>query len=146
VVTALVALTLFGVVAFLSQTVPGQGIVVNEILSRVRAQLAGELSIGEIRSETLLAGLTLTDVRLDAEGGVPVLSADSIVIRYSLLSLIAGNPRIRATTLHGLALEIAPQPDGDALNVERILARGDSSGGSGAAAPLGLGRISIRGG
>ncbi|MGE0158837.1 MAG: translocation/assembly module TamB domain-containing protein [Gemmatimonadales bacterium] len=143
--TALVLLVLAGAFVFLSQTAPGQRIVVNEILRRVRAELAGELRVGDIHSQTLVAGVTLEDVRLDAQGGVPVLTADSVVLRYSLLSLIAGSPRIRSTTLHGLDLEIAPHPDEDVLNLQRILAPGDgSASGTSGGSPLGLGRISVR--
>src|SRR5262245_8971201 len=58
--TVLVLLVLaVSTVAFASQTSTGQRIVVNEVLSRLRAELAGELVVGEIRSPTLFAGLTL---------------------------------------------------------------------------------------
>ena len=133
-------------VAFLSQTAPGQQMVLDEILRRVRGALAGELTVGGIRSQTLLAGFSLTEVRLDAEGGRPVLEADSLVLRYSLLSLAVGSPRIRSSTFHGLALQISRGPGDDALNVERILAPGPPADtlSSGRPSTIELGRISVR--
>jgi len=143
---ALLVLAVIGLLAFLSQTGTGQRLVINEILERVRGELAGTLSVGSIRSPTLFAGLTLADVRLEAEGGDRVLVADSVVVRYSLISLLAGSPRVSSTTLHGLDLEISRGPGDEELNVERILPDGDGSGGTGAPTPLELGRISVRGG
>ena len=134
--------------AFLSQTATGQRMVLDEILGRARGALAGELTVGGIRSQTLMAGLTLTDVRLDAEGDRPVLEADSVVLRYSLFSLLMGSPRVGSTTLHGLDLEISRGPDDDALNVERILAQGGVGPDTLAPGPpstIELGRISVRG-
>ncbi len=134
------------VVALVSQTAEGQRLVLDELLSRVQGSLAGQLSVGGIRSRTLLFGMTLTDVRLDAEGGRPVLEADSVVVRYSPLSLILGTPRLRSTTLHGLDLEISRYPGDDFLNVERILAPGapEDSGAPRRARTIGLGRIAVR--
>lgn len=135
-------------VAFLSQTAPGQRMVLDELLGLVRGALAGELAVGGIRSQTLVAGFTLTDVRLDAEGGRPVLAADSLVLRYSLLSLMVGTPRIRSATLHGLSLEISRGPGDDALNVERLLAPGAPSDTllPGRPSTIELGRIAVRDG
>ncbi|MSR20258.1 MAG: translocation/assembly module TamB [Gemmatimonadetes bacterium] len=135
--------------AFLSQTASGQRMVLDEILGRVRGALAGELTVGGVHSQTLLAGVTLTDVRLDAAGGRRVLEADSLVLRYSLFSLLVASPQVRSATLHGLDLEISRGPDDDALNVQRILA--DGGAGPDTLAPgrpstIDLGRISVRGG
>jgi hypothetical protein len=144
-VVALLLLVLLGLAAFLAQSGTGQALVMNEILRRVRAELAGDLSVGGVRSETLLTGFTLADVRLEAEGGARVLVADSVVLRYSLLSLLVGSPRVSSTTLHGLDLEISRQPSEEDLNVERLLRPGDGTG-TGAPNPIELGRISVRGG
>jgi len=145
---ALAALMGFAIAAvtFLSQTAAGQRMVLDELLGRVRGALAGELRVGGIRSQTLLAGFTLTDVGLDAEGGRRVLEADSVVLRYSLLSMIAGNPRISSATLHGLDLEISRGPDDDAMNVERIVARRAPADSAAPTSPrtIELGRISVR--
>jgi hypothetical protein len=135
-------------VAFFSQTAAGHRMVLDELLGRIRGALAGELVVGGIRAQTLLAGFTLTDVRLDAEGGRPVLDADSLVVRYSLLSLVVGSPRIRSATVHGLALQISRAPGDDVLNVQRILAPGPTTDtlSSGSPSTIELGRISVRGG
>ncbi len=134
--------------AFLSQTEFGQRMVLDEILGFARGALVGELTVGGIHSQTLVAGFTLTDVRLDAEGGRRVLEADSLVVRYSLLSLVLGSPRLRSTTLHGLSLEISRGPGDEELNVQRILAPSTQSDTLPPGRPsiLGLGRISVRDG
>ncbi|MBM4185388.1 MAG: hypothetical protein FJ207_14420, partial [Gemmatimonadetes bacterium] len=134
--------------AFLSQTAAGQRIVLDEILNRVDAALAGELRIAGIRSQTLFTGFTLTDVALDADGGRPVLEADSVVLRYSLLSLLVASPRIGSATLHGLDLRITRDPGDGTLNVERILASRPTPDSSAAGPPrtIELGRIAVRGG
>ncbi|HUP51316.1 MAG TPA: translocation/assembly module TamB [Longimicrobiales bacterium] len=142
----LVALVVLGV-ALLSQTQAGQGLVIDRGLELVRGSLAGELGVDEVRTRTLLTGLTLSGVRLDAEGGRRFLTADSIVVRYSPLSLALGSPRFRSTTIHGLDLEISRYPGDDFLNVGRVLAEGPPEPDS--AAPrrprtIGLGRISVR--
>lgn len=141
----LVALVLVGL-GLLSQTAEGHRLVLDEFLSRIRGSLAGELSVGGIRSRTLLFGLTLTDVRLDAAGDRPVLVADSVVVRYSPLSLILGNPRVRSTTIHGMDLEISKYPGDDFLNVERILAPGAPADSLPPryARTIALGRIAVR--
>jgi len=136
----------FAAVAFLSQTAAGQRMVLDELLGRARGALAGELRVGGIRSQTLLTGFTLTDVGLDAAGGDPVLQADSIVVRYSLLSFVVGAPRVRSATAHGLALEISRGRDDETLNVERIFAPSDGADSTAGGSPttLELGRISVR--
>ena len=149
VVWSLVGLVLL-VGALLTQTQRGQRMVLERVLELVRGSLAGELVVDEIRSRTLLTGATLAGVRLDAAGGRPVLAADSVVIRYTPLSLLVGSPRVHSTTLHGMSLEISRYPGDDFLNVSRVLAESppasDSAAGPGAPSTLALGRISIRGG
>jgi hypothetical protein len=138
----LVALT----VLFFTQTVRGQRIVMDEVLERVRGALAGELVVEGVRSGTLLFGLTLEGVRLHAEGGRPFLEADSVVVRYSPLSLAIGSPRLRSTTFYGLRAEISRYPGDDFTNVERILQRGSDDGPPEVAQTIGLGRVAVRGG
>ena len=65
---------------FFMQTARGQRIVVQEVLERARGLLAGELTVEGIRSGTLVFGLTMKGVRLDADGGRPFLTADWVVI------------------------------------------------------------------
>jgi len=136
-----------GGVAYLAQTQDGQRIVLDRLLDIARGQLAGELTVEDIRSRTLFTGMTLVGVRLDAAGGRRFLVADSVVVRYTPFSLLAGSPRVQSTTLHGVDVEVSRYPGEDDLNVSRLLAPGDpDAAGTGRANPLGLGRISIRGG
>jgi hypothetical protein len=146
---AIAGLMVLGIsaIGFASQTSTGQRLVMEELLARVRAELAGELRVGDVRSEMLLAGFTLTEVGLDAEGGQHVLEADSLVVRFSLLSLLVGSPQVRSATVYGLALEVSRAPGADALNVQRIMAPG-VGGDSTSSSPftIELGRISVRDG
>jgi hypothetical protein len=135
------------IVLFFTQTARGQGVVLDELLARVRSSLAGELVVRDIHSPTLFLGLTLEDVRLDAADGRRFLEADSVVIRYSPLSLAIGSPRLRSSTFYGLRVEISRYPGDDFANVNRLVPPGDSTTAV-ASAPttVGLGRIAVRGG
>ncbi len=136
-------------VALLVQTGPGQRLVVDRVLELVQGALAEPLVVQEVRSATLLTGVTLTGVRLDAAGGRPFLRADSVALRYSPLSLAFGTPRLRSATIYGLGVEISRYAGDDFLNVERLLAerppRPDSVPRP-APGTIGLGRVSVRGG
>ncbi len=141
--TVVVAVAL--IVLFFSQTARGQRIVLDEVLERARGYLAGELTVEGMSSSTLFFGLTLRGVRLDAEGGRRFLEADSVVLRYSPLSLAIGSPRLRASTFHGLDVEISRYTGEDESNVNRVAAASSDSA-SGAPQTFGLGRIAVRGG
>ncbi|MDX1492550.1 MAG: translocation/assembly module TamB domain-containing protein, partial [Longimicrobiales bacterium] len=131
-------------IAFASQTGRGQDIVLRTALGEVRSSLAGELSIDGIRSGTLLTGATLRGVRLDAEGGVPFLVADSVVLRYSLLSTITGGSPIRSTTVWGADIVVSRYSADEVVNVALLLARGDSASSERSRRPTRLGHIAIR--
>lgn len=138
------------VVGLLSLTGRGQSLVIDRVLELARGSLAGELVVEDVRSRMLLTGVTLRGVRLDAADARPFLTADSVVVRYTPLSLLLGSPRLYSTTLHGMRLEISRYPGDDFLNVSRILAesppRPDSAAAVGAPRTLALGRVSVRGG
>jgi len=132
-------------VLFVTQTGRGQRVVVDYVLERVRGTFAGEFSVQGVRSRSLLFGLTLEGVRLDAEGGRRFLEADSVVVRYSLLSLTIGSPRIRSTTFFGLDVEISRYASDDFSNVNRLIAPGpDVDTAATAPRTIGLGRIAVR--
>lgn len=131
-------------IAFASQTGRGQNIVLRTALNEVRSSLAGELSIEGIRSGTLLTGATLRDVRLDAEGGVPFLVADSVVLRYSLLSTITGGSPVRSTTVWGADIVVSRYSEEEVVNVALLLARGDSASSERGRRPTRLGHVAIR--
>lgn len=109
------------VVALISQTSRGQALALRAALGRVQSELSGQLAIGGVHSGTLLAGATLTDVRLDAADGRPFMTADSIVVRYSLPSAVVGGSPIRSTVIWGLDLEISRYTTDQAMNVTRLL-------------------------
>jgi hypothetical protein len=133
-------------VALVSQTGRGQDLALRTVLDRVRASLAGELTIDGVRSGTLLTGATLTGVRLDAEDGRPFLTADSVVMRYSLLSLVLGGAPIRSTTLWGADIEISQYSAAQEMNLDGLLAGGgpDEEGADESTRRLELGHIGIR--
>ncbi|HET9949369.1 MAG TPA: translocation/assembly module TamB [Longimicrobiales bacterium] len=143
----LVFALVLGLVVLLTQTERGQRLVIEELLERVRGSLAGELALESVRSRSLLTGVTFVGVRLDAAGGRRALEADSVVVRYSLLSLILGSLRVRSTVLHGMELEISRYPGEEGVNLQRVLAPGDPAdtlrAGGGL---LQLGRIAVRDG
>ena len=132
------------VIAFAAQTARGQDIVLRTVLNEVRSSLAGELTIQGIRSGTLLTGATLRDVRLDAEGGTPFLVADSVLLRYSLLSTITGGSPIRSTTVWGADITVSRYAEEETVNVARLLADRDSASASGEGRPTRLGHVAIR--
>lgn len=132
------------VVALVSQTGRGQDIVLRAALNEVRSSLAGELSIEGIRSGTLLTGATLRGVRLIASDGRPFLRADSVVVRYSLLSAVTGGSPIRSTTLWGADIVVSHYADDQPVNVALLLAERDSASSSRGRRPTRLGHVGIR--
>jgi hypothetical protein len=139
-------LAIAGGVALLSETHAGQRLVLERLLEIARGQLAGELVVEDVHSRTLFTGMTLVGVRLGAADGRAVLAADSVVVRYTLLSLLAGSPRVQSTTFHALDFEISRSDEDGSLNLARVLAPEEPDAGPSTPTALGLGRISVRGG
>lgn len=131
-------------VALVSQTGRGQDVVLRAALNEIRSSLGGELTIDGIRSGTLLAGATLRGVRLDAADGRPFLQADSVVVRYSLLSMLTGGSPIRSTTLWGPEIVVSRYAPDQEVNVALLLAEGDSASSSRSRRPTRLGHVGIR--
>ncbi len=107
------------------QTAPGQRAALDFALEQIEGSLAGELRIGAIRSRTLLAGASLDDVVLTDDTGRPVLTADSVVVRYLPTGLVSGALRVRSVILWGMDFEISRLSEDGALNLGRVLAPGD---------------------
>lgn len=144
---AALALVFVIAIAALSEIPVGQEFALNTALDRIRGALAGELTVGAIRSGTLLTGATLIDLRLDAADGRQFMRADSVVVRYSLPSVLLGGSGVRSTTFWGADIEISRYSADDVLNVTRILAEGDPDSTSVVLGqPIDLGRIGIRDG
>ena len=142
------SLLVFLMLVFLSQTEGGQRIVVEGVLDRLRGQLIGELTVEDIRSSALLSGVTLAGLQLEAQGNRPFVEVDSIVLRYSPLSLFFGAPSLNTTTIYGLDIEISRYPGEDFTNINRILRSnsGDIPEQQNPPALLQLGRIGVRSG
>ncbi|MDX1645901.1 MAG: translocation/assembly module TamB domain-containing protein [Longimicrobiales bacterium] len=141
-----ILLFVVAVIALASQTGRGQELVLRAALSEIRSALAGELRIEGIRSGTLLTGATLRGVSLEAADGRPFLVADSVVLRYSLLSALTGGPPIRSTTVWGADILVSRYDEGQPVNVSLLLAEGDSASSSRGREPTRLGHIAIRDG
>ncbi|MGD8319860.1 MAG: translocation/assembly module TamB domain-containing protein, partial [Gemmatimonadota bacterium] len=107
--------------AFLVKTRPGQRLVLNTVLDKVRSSLAGSLTVDLVRSGNLLEGATLVGLNLEAAGGRRFLQADSVRVRYSVLSLLGARPRVSALTLYRPRVEISRYPDETEMNVARLV-------------------------
>ena len=136
---ASVAVALTG--AMLVWTGRGQEIMLARGLSWANDRLAGRLSVEEVRTGSLLRGAVLVGVRLEVDGGEPVVRADSLAVRYSLFGLLTGQRRLAAVSVWGLHLRIAPLEDG-ALNVTRVLKPSEAEAGE-PEPLLRVGRLSV---
>ena len=115
--------------------------------SRSRAPWPGKLRVGGIRSTTLLGGASFDDVVLTDGTGRPVLSADSLVVRYLPTGLVAGSIRLRSVIFWGMELEISRLSETDDLNLSRVLAPSDASPDSASRRmEVVFGQIGVRGG
>ena len=135
-------------IGFLSATGPGQRVFMDQLLTRIQEQLAGELRIQGIQSGTLFTGATLAGVELDAEDGVHVLKADSIRVRYSPLAWITSELRVSSIIAWGLEFEISRLESGQLLNIQRVVRRVEDSDSAGTAPeatrqPIHVGRIAV---
>lgn len=129
------------------QTAPGQQAALDFALEQIEGSLAGELRVGAIRSRTLLAGASLDDVVLTDDTGRPVLTADSVVVRYLPTGLVSGALRVRSVILWGMDLEISTLSEDGDLNLGRVLAPGDPSPDSARTRiELLFGQVGVRGG
>lgn len=130
--------------ALASQTGRGQEMVLRAALNEVRSALAGELQIDGIRSGTLLTGATLRGVRLVTADQRPFLQADSVVLRYSLLSMLTGGQPVRSTVVWGADILVAQYSDEQPVNVSLLLAEGDTATSARGRSPTRLGHIAVR--
>jgi hypothetical protein len=149
----LTGIMLGGIVTAAILSRPGQRYILDLVLDRARDALAGDLTVERIHSANLLGGAMLVGVRLDAEGGRRFLEADSVSIRYSLLSLVGAPPRVASMILYGARAEISRYPGEDGMNVAGLLAAsgGEPAGDAGALEVpprriVGIGRLRVFGG
>ena len=129
-VAALTLLVILSALAFvLLRTQPGHDLFLRATLAQVPRFLSGEVAIGRLRSDGLLRGFTLEDVRVADAAGRPFVTADSLRVRYSISDLVRRNvvlvpvdiwsPTVVFETLHG----------DSASNVRRIVGSQDRDRG-----------------
>ncbi len=125
---------------------PGQAVVVEAALDRLRVGLAGDLAVESVRSGNLLEGATLHGVRLDAAEGRPFLTLDSVRVRYAWFSLLSSRPRLASVTAWGPHVVISRYEDEDRPNVARLTADRVVPDSARSRFTLGLGRVRLEGG
>lgn len=140
----LVGLLVGAAVTALVRSGAGQRFLLDAALARVQGALAGSLTVEEVHSASLLRGVVLLGVRLDAEGGRRFLEADSLRVRYSVFSMLGAPPRVAALTIYGPHVEISPMPGEDDLNVARLVAPRDAAPGEAGQNGLGISFGSVR--
>ncbi|MEZ4422206.1 MAG: translocation/assembly module TamB [Gemmatimonadota bacterium] len=111
----------------LVRTAPGRALVLDQVMTRARALLAGSLEVerfgeGDLLERTALVGVRLTDAR-----GVPVLEADSVLLSYSAWSLLRGARELAGVDIHGATVRL--QADDTGWNVARLLKPADTAAG-----------------
>lgn len=89
-----------------------------EVTERVNTSLAGEFSAEGI-SGSLLADATIHGVRIDDARGNPVLRADYVEARYSIIPLLLGQNRLDALGVREGTLHVTRYGDGT-LNLEQV--------------------------
>ncbi len=145
-IAGLVALTGLAIIAIVGSG-KGQRFVLDQILDRAQGMFEGPLTVAGIRSPSLLEGATLVGVRLDARGGRPFLTVDSIGLHYSILSLLTGRPRVSSVMLWGPHVEISRYPGEDESNVSHLLRpQGPVTDSSRVTRRIAINRVGIRGG
>lgn len=100
----------------------GQRFLLEAALERAQGLFAGPFTVEAMRAPSLLRGAVLVGVRLDAEGGRRFLQADSLRVRYALLSLLGAPPRVAAVTVYGPRVEISRFHGEEEMNLARLVA------------------------
>jgi hypothetical protein len=105
-----VLLVVAGVYVLL-QTQTGHDFVLRSVLAQAPRFVQGEVQVGGVRSDGLLGGFVLSDVRITDERGRPFLEAESLSVRYAWRGLLRGevilvpvelvSPRVVIEMLHG---------------------------------------------
>jgi uncharacterized protein involved in outer membrane biogenesis len=109
VVCAAGALLILFVVAYL--VVTSSWFIKRFILPRVGAALHAEVTITDL-SVHPFSRITAHGLKVQAKGQEPAVTAAEIRARYSLWSLIRGNPRIQEITLVSPVVNLVENPDG----------------------------------
>lgn len=146
IVRGLAALLLVAAVAVIvvAQTGPGQRLALETALNRLRSGLRGELTVASVRGPGLLRGVVLAGIRLTSGEGRTFLRIDSLEARYSVVSLLAGRPRLHRVTAWGPTVEVSRYPGEEESNVSRLtVERAPSPDSAGAPTEVALGALEI---
>jgi autotransporter translocation and assembly factor TamB len=112
-------LGLTAVLAVFLVTPPGESMLAGLVEREVSAALSRPVQIGKLRTN-LIAHIALYDLQVsDQNGQEPLLTIDSVQLRYSLRSIVFGPTGIRSVVIDGLTAHIVRDRDGD-LNVPAI--------------------------
>ncbi|MEZ4415369.1 MAG: translocation/assembly module TamB domain-containing protein [Gemmatimonadota bacterium] len=104
----------------LARTAPGRSLVLSQALERARALVNGSLEVGAFGGGDLFEQASLIDVVLRDPDGMPLLTADSILVGYSAWSLLTGSRELSSLDVHGALLVLRSQEGG--WNVARVFA------------------------
>ena len=124
VASALVAVGV-GAAMVVSHTTAGREFALERALERLRPSLNGTLRVGSMGPSGLLAGATLYDVELSDSLGRPVLVADSMRARYSIVELFGGPPAIADLRIWSPVVNLEPEP-GESVSLPGLLVGMDS--------------------
>ena len=98
VVSMIVAVGVVGAMA-LSRTATGRNLVLEQALDYLRPRINGVIEVGALGPAGLLGGARIYDVRVSDSAGRPILTIDSLQVRYSLLELVGSSPAISDLSL-----------------------------------------------
>ena len=124
-VSALVSAGVAGAV-MLTRTAAGREMVLDWALSRLRPAINGSIRVGSVAPGGLLTGATLHDLEISDSLGRPVLVADSIRARYSVLELLAGTSGVADVHIWSPTLTLDHAP-GDRVDLSSLLTGTDAA-------------------
>ncbi len=116
-------LVLVAAILFLTRTPPGVQKVGGYVVRSLGDRISGKLTVRRVSSRGgLLGGVTLHGVELQAPGGRPFLSADSVRLSYNWRSLLAGRIVFDRIGLFRPRLVLEKLPGDTAWNFSEALA------------------------
>ena len=93
------------------------------ILPRVSASLNAEITV-DSASISPFSQVTLQGLQVKTTGPQPLLTADLVRARYSLMDIIGGNINVREVTLEKPVVQVIVEPDGSS-NLDPLLKKED---------------------
>ncbi|MDH3222841.1 MAG: hypothetical protein OEO23_03925, partial [Gemmatimonadota bacterium] len=111
VVSMVVAVGVVAAVA-LSRTQMGRNLVLEQGLAYLEPRINGKIEVGALGPAGLLGGARIYDIRVSDSAGSPLLTIDSLQVRYSLLELVGGSPAVADLSLWRPELLLERTPEG----------------------------------